>query len=226
MNEKDKIILTGSVNAIVTRIPYLGLAWDMANALLGAGLKLREKRALEWVELIRDNPMIFSKNILENEYFQDGFVYLLGKYIAERNEKKRKTLKNILSGFANSDNLEDFELERLSAVAGQITVEEMKILLIFTDGTVDKWASDQGTSRKMGVESYNCLQYGKLILSGVKGFTEFEDENYTFEKFTQLTSLGILVQPVAHVGGIGSGYSNNRFKISEFGNHFIRYLDR
>lgn len=226
MNEKDKIILTGSVNAVVTRIPYLGLAWDMANALLGAGLELRKKRALEWVELIRDNPVIFPKNILGNEYFQDGFVYLLGKYLAERNEKKRKILKNILLGFANSDNLEDFELERLSAVAGQITAEEMKILLIFTDGTVDKWASSQGTSRKTGNESYSCLQYGKLMLSGIKGFIEFEDENYTFERFTKLASLGLLIQPVAHVGGMGSGYSNDLFKISDFGNLFIQYLNK
>ena len=94
MNEKNKQIIKDSVDVIISNIPGLNVAWGLCQALYGAGLKLREQRALEWVEMIRDNPEIFAREVINQEEFQDGFVYALEKYIIERNEMKRKYYKN------------------------------------------------------------------------------------------------------------------------------------
>ena len=95
MNQKNKQIAKDSIDVIVSRVPGLNLPWELGKAWYGAGLKLRQRRALEWIEMIINKPSIFIKEVLENEEFQDGFVFALEKYIRERNKKKRAYYRNI-----------------------------------------------------------------------------------------------------------------------------------
>ncbi len=132
MNEKDKILLQDSAlivaDGIVSNIAGLNIAWGLSKALYGSGIKLREKRALEWVETIKDNPNIFTKNILCSQNFQDGFVYAFEKFIKERNNEKRKIIKNIFLGFSKSKDLENFELERFINIASLLSIKDFRWL--------------------------------------------------------------------------------------------------
>lgn len=125
MNEKDGQILEDSVDVIISSIPALGIAWGLSKALFGAGLKLRKQRALEWVEMVRDNPNIFVKEVLETEEFQDGFVFSLEKYLVERNEEKRKYLRKIFLNYSKTQEKNTFELEKFFHVLSQLTVDDI-----------------------------------------------------------------------------------------------------
>jgi len=132
MNEKDKQILKDSAlvvaDQIASTLPGLNIAWGLSKALYGAGLKLREQRALEWVEMVRDNPSAFTESILQDAKFQDGFVYALERYIREKNENKRTAMRAIFLGFALSPNQDRFELERMYHVISILNLKDIAVL--------------------------------------------------------------------------------------------------
>lgn len=136
MNEKDKQILKDSAlvvadhiaDEIASKIPIFNIAWGLSKALLGAGLKLRQQRALEWVEMVRDNPNVFSEEILQSESFQDAFVYSFEKYITERNETKRQIIKQVFLGYSQSQDLDQFEIERLISILSLVSKESLELL--------------------------------------------------------------------------------------------------
>ena len=132
MDEKAKQIIKDSALVIADQIalalPGLNIAWGLSKALYGAGLKLREQRALERVEMVRDNPSAFTKSILQDAKFQDGFVYALERYIREKNENKRIAMRAIFLGFAQSSNQDRFELERMYHVLSILSLEDMRAL--------------------------------------------------------------------------------------------------
>jgi hypothetical protein len=132
MNEKDKQILKDSAlvvaDQIASTLPGLNIAWGLSKALYGAGLKLREQRALEWVEMVRDNPSAFTESILQDVQFQDGFVYALERYIREKNENKRTAMKEIFLDFALSSNQDRFELERMYHVISILNLKDIAVL--------------------------------------------------------------------------------------------------
>lgn len=134
MSEKDtQIIKTSALvlaDQIASSLPGLSIAWGLSKALHGAGLELRKQRALEWVEMVRDNPDIFYKDFLESEDFQDAFVYSFEKYISERNNKKRELIKKIFLGYSDSKDRENFELERMINTLSIISFSGIKLLEI------------------------------------------------------------------------------------------------
>lgn len=139
MKEKDKKILKKSAlviaDQIASNIPALNIAWGLSKALLGAGMELRQQRALEWVEMVRSNPSIFIEEILKDEKFQDGFVFALEEYIRERDEKKRRLMKKIFLGFAEEKDKERSELEKMYRVLGILNTDD---LLVLKDINIEK----------------------------------------------------------------------------------------
>jgi hypothetical protein len=131
-NEKNKQIIKDSAlviaDQIASTLPGLNIAWNLSKALYGAGLKLREQRALEWVEMVRDHPSAFTELILKDAKFQDGFVYALERYIREKKEERRKMMRAIFLGFAQSDNQDKFELERMYHVLSILNVDDINVL--------------------------------------------------------------------------------------------------
>lgn len=128
---KDKIILKNAALGVADTIAAsLGLSvpWELSKALFGAGMKLREQRALEWVEMVRDNPSVFTKQVLEDESFQDGFVYALEKYLVERDEEKRRIARNIFLGFAQAEDKTKFPLEKFAHTLSQLGELDIEVL--------------------------------------------------------------------------------------------------
>ncbi|MCA9386383.1 hypothetical protein KC717_07100, partial [Candidatus Dojkabacteria bacterium] len=127
MDDKSKQIIKDSAlvvaDQIASIIPGLNIAWGLSKSLYGASLKLRQDRALEWVEMVQANPDIFNEQVLQSEDFQDAFVYSFEKYITERNKMKRQIIKNIFLGYSQSSDLKGFELERMTGLLSLVSFE-------------------------------------------------------------------------------------------------------
>lgn len=196
MKGKDRQVVKSSIDVIISAVPGLNIAWGLSKALYGAGLELRKQRALEWVERVRDNPSIFTKEILENEQFQDGFVFILENYIRERSEEKRKVLQSIFFGFTSSKNKETFALEKFTHTLNVISEEDISILK-----DVDV-AKDQESDR-------NYQIYGNTIKN--------------IDNILNLINLGILSQDYSsRLGPTLAPF----VRVTNFGKVFIKYIKK
>jgi len=198
MNDKDKQLLKDSAlvvaDQIVSNIPALNVAWGLSKALFGAGLKLRQKRALEWVEMIRDNPGVFTQKLLRQEEFQDGFVYALERYLIERNEEKRRIFRNIFWGFAEAENKEKFPLEKFTHTLSQLSELDITVLR-------DVNPEEKGQNYQVYGENFNRI-----------------------ENIHNLINLGILLDTTGSRIGYNPEKSPPFVKTSLFGKEFTKYI--
>ena len=166
MDEKDRQIIKDSAlviaDQIASALPGLNIAWGLSKALYGAGLKLREQRALEWVEMVRDNPSAFTESILQDVKFQDGFVYALERYIRENSENKRAAMRAIFLGFAQPSNQDRFELERMYHVLSILSLQDMTVLKNVDATRIDFHQVYEQTADK-NENIYNLVNAGILI---------------------------------------------------------------
>lgn len=132
------------VDAIGESIPGLNIAYKIVKAYMGRGMKLRQQRVLEWVEFVRDNIGEFSKQLFDNEQFQDCFVLLTEGYVRERTNEKRKIYQQILLGITklSFDDLEKYQLERMSTVTNQISLEALNVLSFIKTNLLSKIEED------------------------------------------------------------------------------------
>ena len=128
--EVGKITADEIVDLIATTIPGIDIAYKLAKAYLGRGMRLRQQRVLEWVEYVRDNIGLFSKQLFDNEQFQDCFVILLENYVKERAREKRLIYKKVLLGITEltPNELEKYQLERILTITNQISFEGLNVL--------------------------------------------------------------------------------------------------
>ena len=166
MNKKDKQILkdTGLVLAdqIVSAIPALNIAWRLSKALHGAGMKLRQEKALEWVEMVQVYPEIFTKQLLEQPDFQDGFVFALEKYLSERNTGKRIFLRNIFLGYSQAADRDGFPMEKLIHTLSQLGEVDILVLKDVDVSRQDKNYQIYGDTDKNLTNIYNLITAGVL----------------------------------------------------------------
>jgi len=166
MQTKDKKIIKKSAlilaDQIALNIPALNIAWGLTKALLGIGMELRQERVLEFVEMIQKNPSIFIKEILNDENFQDGFVFSLEKYIRERNEEKRRVLYNIFLGFTKSENKDSCPLEKMIHATTQLSELDIEVLK-----DVDVTRTDYKNYQVYGNSNTNLESIFNLINLGI-----------------------------------------------------------
>ena len=216
MKQKDKIILTGSgeviidtaialADQIVSEIPLLNIAWGLSKSLYGAGLKLRQKRALEWVEMIRDNPGFFTKEVLMDENFQDGFVYMLENYIRERNSKKRDIAKNIFLGFAKAEEKSIFSIEKFAHTLNQLSEKDIEVM---KDVDIERSALRFDADGNESFKDLNYQIYGNIRRNR--------------ESIYNLINLGVLLEENT---GTRLGPVNAPFvSLSVFGQGFMKFI--
>ena len=136
MDDKDKILAKDStlvvveavVDEVAKSIPGINIVWGLSKVFHEARMKLRQEKALEWVEMIRDNPLYFTGKILSDEKFQDGFVVALEKYLLERNKDKRTYFRNIFLGFVQADDKDKFPLEKFIHTLSQLGEMDIEVL--------------------------------------------------------------------------------------------------
>ena len=144
LEEVGTITADEVVDAIATSIPGINIAYKLAKAYMGRGMKLRQQRVLEWVEFVRGNLGEFSNQLFDNEQFQDCFVLLTEGYVRERAEYKRKLHQQILLGITklSPEELEKYQLERRIAVTNQISLEALNVLSFIKSELLEKVESD------------------------------------------------------------------------------------
>lgn len=221
MNEKDEQILKDSAlvaaDGIASIVPGLNIAWGLSKALYGAGLKLRQQRALEWVEMVRDNPNTFCEEILRSENFQDAFVYSFEKYISERNEMKRQIIKKIFLGYAQSHDLEQFELERMTNILSMISLNGIKLLRILrgiSNSTQKETLSESLLEYLVKDSNDSPEKYNLLPSSNIREIWN--------EAETDLISIGLLrTYNIPRYNG--SNYHD--YDLSKLGKEIIKYIE-
>ena len=196
LKEVEKIAADELVDAIATSIPGVDIAYKLAKAYHGRGMKLRQQRVLEWVEMVRDNPHFFTEAVFNDENFQDGFVIALGQYIVERDEAKRRIFRNIFMGFAESDDKVAFPLEKFTHTLSQLSQTD-----ILTLRDVD------------------------LSRSGDKNYQIYGNNADRKENIHNLVSLGLLFDTTGSRGGYDPANSPF-VRISPFGMKFVEYLTK
>lgn len=136
-SDKNLLKRTGLalVESTVSSTPGLAQAWALSRALFGNAIELRNKRALEWVEMVNKNPRVFSEDLMKSEEFQDGFVVALENYITLRNKEKRTIARNVFTGFASSKSKQNFPMERYNDTLAKISSEGLA-MLAFLDKTI------------------------------------------------------------------------------------------
>jgi hypothetical protein len=174
MNETDKNLTKNAVKntleALISSTPALAVAWALAKSLYGNALELRQERALEFVEFIMNNPSAFKKDLLESVEFQDGFIESLENYIRIRLVLKRGIARNIFLGFANSDNKEQFSLERLNSTLRTITADAIQFLL-FIQETLEPIQKSKTESEMNGIDRASTgNNYSRLSELVIKHF--------------------------------------------------------
>lgn len=144
LQEVKTVVADEIMDAIATSLPGINIAYKLAKAYDNRGMKLRQQRALEFVEFVRDNLGLFSQQLCGQEEFQDCFAILLDAYIRERSEKKRKLHRQILLGLTskNKKELEEFELERIIMVTNQISLEALNVLDFINSKLLSKVEDD------------------------------------------------------------------------------------
>lgn len=171
MNAQDKVLEKDTamvladavVDGIAQSIPGINIAWNLSKALYGAGMKLRQERALEWVEMVRDNPSIFIDHILSDEKFQDGFVYALERYLIERDENKRRIFRNIFLGFTKAENKDKFPLEKFTHTLSQLSELDVEVL---GDVKIEETGTNYqiyGANFNRIEQIYNLINLGLLL---------------------------------------------------------------
>lgn len=108
--------------------PGLGLAYGLAKALMGNAMEMRQYRVIEFMETIIDDPDTFTKNVLESQEFQDGFVNTLQQYLTMRTEQKRKLVQNAFKDFARSIDKPNFQIERFTDTVQKISPSSVATL--------------------------------------------------------------------------------------------------
>lgn len=166
MDKKDKQVTKDSAlavaDAIAASLPPLALAWGLSKALYGAGLKLRQEKALEWVEMVQAHPEIFTKQLLEHADFQDAFVFALEKYLTERSEEKRASFRNIFLDYSQSSNRETFPLEKSIHTLSQLSEADILVLRDVDISREDKNYQIYGESKKNETQIYDLITAGIL----------------------------------------------------------------
>lgn len=188
--EKDKILVKDSglvfADAIVSSIPGLNIPWNLSKAFFEAGMKLRSKKAIEWVEMVRNNPSHFPCELWSNEKFQDGFVVAFEKYLVERNEEKRRIFRNIFLGFAETDDKIGFPLEKLTHTLTQLSELDIEVL---SDVKLDIYGENYqiyGNNETRIDNVYNLINLGILInTTGTRGGVDPKNS-----PFVKISSFG------------------------------------
>jgi hypothetical protein len=198
----------------------------LTRGLYGANIELRQERALEFIETIRNNPTIFTQELLKSQQFQDGFVYTFEKYLQERSEAKRKIIQQIFKKYSIESSKESFELERYVSTLQQVSVDDLVILEKFMDGSARDWQkkqyphmTEEELDRK-ALGPLNEIQISMMI-NGTKD-PKYADGQKIFDPLLRLSTLNLLYGPINP--NPGKGIFHGLFKVSTYGKDFVRFL--
>lgn len=183
----DPNLIKRAIDAALSSTPELSIAWGLCKALYGNAMELRQQRALEWVEMVRDNPSIFRKEILESPEFQDGFIVALEDYLKLRTLLKRAMARKIFTDFTRAENKEQFELERYNMTLRQLSPNSLKFLA-YIKNTVEPKRQERVT------DTMDTINFDKASMRADQVQTYIEKQNPLSYAYKDIhTSQGVQV---------------------------------
>jgi hypothetical protein len=246
LNDSSANIADILVDEIAKNIFGINIVWAIAKGFYGAAIRLRQEKAIEWIEMVRDNPSIFTEMVFSDEKFQEGFVTAFQQYLTARVKEKRKYLRNIFIDFTRSKTKDEFELERLYDSYLKISPHGINVLMFIKTKIVPfieedlkkevaksherpKMREEEITSWKQKSLSHYISKWIHETYNPGKEFAnvyenEFDIRRDIFTGIDELVSLGILkINTTQGLGGISLS-SGSAFGFSTFGFDFLEYI--
>lgn len=121
--------LSAVLDPFLQKYPIWQAVFYSAIGLFGVYMAYNQEEVKEITGFIEENPEKFPKELVESKEFQKAFLLFIEEYLKQRIEEKKKILKNILLGFAFSENKTDYELERLNDCLVRMTIPTLKFLI-------------------------------------------------------------------------------------------------
>jgi len=186
-----------AISAYVTaRNPLLGGIIDVAGSLFNSALARRASRIEQLADYIVADETVFTDKKLADPQFQDGVVYLIEKYIRERNDAKLVIMRNILNGFAMSTSFSDFPLEELLDLVSRVRFNDIELfrrILIQARQQQELQTSMKNHSFKVMVNPYNVsrlIYFGLLQEDRTKNGATIREAGDTGFLFVWVSALG------------------------------------
>lgn len=196
-----KNFIIPAVDILVAERPEFIPAWILAKGFFGFSFDIQQDKINEFVRYIKENPSIFTKEIVDTKDFREGFVITFESYIKQRNDEKRKIVQEIFLGFTRSTNKVDFELERMYDLLDKISISDFKILKALEEK--QKVFDNNNRTENYEYERIKYLEYLGLVScekeQEVEVETEYESSDASF-------------------------IEREIFSISYFGYNFIKFL--
>ena len=151
------------IDPFLTAAPYWGMALYAVIGLYGVYLAFRQDELNELLVFFKDHPDEFRQEIVESEEFRKGFIRFFDNYVKERLNSKRTILRNILLGFANSENINAFALEKYAHTLSQLSELDVETLReVKTEETGKNYQVYGGNFNRID-NIYNLISLGLLI---------------------------------------------------------------
>jgi hypothetical protein len=121
-----------AIDILVSSKPEWQVPWFCIKGFLGATFNFQQVKISWFVDFLKEHPETFTKTILSDPKFQEGFVTTYTNYILQRNEEKLEIIKSIFLDFTTSQNKQDYELERYYDTVNRISIQAIELLRLIT----------------------------------------------------------------------------------------------
>lgn len=189
-------------------IPGLTLAWELSKRLYGNAMQLRQKRVLEWVQAIIDNPAAFNESIVSSQEFQDGFVVALEDYLKLRDFLKRRIAVKVFKEFASSDDKVEFPLERFNDTLKKVSPASLRTLAFIKNEVLPVMEREP-----------DATQFSKYI--------DANKLSSIGDQLNELEFLGLAMQVSGYPNGLAfsSGGMITGWALTNFAKEFIEFVE-
>jgi hypothetical protein len=175
------------VDHLANEIVGFKFVGNLCLSYFGIGIKYRTKKAIEFIENIRDNPEKITKELLDNEEFQDVLIYCFEKYLHIRSADKRAVARKVLMGYSVSSEKDKFEIERMHQVLENISGDGLEALMIIKTEILPTIHNQVGYHREFNTISKRLSR----LLVGRKTIVFSNAKKATSEIFSEFISLGL-----------------------------------
>jgi hypothetical protein len=207
------------ISSFVSQFPEFMPHWILVQGFFGSLFDLQQEKINEFVEFIKNNKEIFTKEIIITQDFKDGFLITFQEYIKQRNKEKRKYIQNIFLGFATADDKINFELERMCDLLNKLSSFQFYILKKFNSNKKIKISNEDRNEAESDYDDIRYLQSLGLLNISIEQKIE-----------TDITTEKRVINHEKHSGeeylSDANSYldENETFYLSAFGEDFIDFI--
>lgn len=108
--------------------PVIPILFASTYGLFGYYLCYRQEEINAFATWIKEHPEEFAAHSVGQPAFQAGFMVVIEQYLKARDQQKRDLILEIFRGFAKSEDMAKFQLERLLDTATNISPEGIAYL--------------------------------------------------------------------------------------------------